>query len=348
MSDATLIEPLSKPRQHDSAGPWVLTWRRLKRDRVAMVSLVVVALFAVMIFAAATGLLAKHWSDEVAVSYAPPVFLDVQTNESTAIAKHTAPPTDISDIDPLAPYYKKWDARAAQLATTQGERVERLPFGADKWGHDVIAKTIKGSQISVIVGIGAAVVAVLIGTLLGAIAGYWGGWIDDLLEWFYNIFTSIPYILLILAIAAVFSRGFGTIILILGVTGWTGVYRLVRAEYLKHSERAYVRAAQALGASHVSRMFTHILPNISHVVLVQFSQYVVQFIKAEVILSFLDLGMPVGMVSWGTMLAEAQEELVTGKWWQLVAAGGTMAVLVTALSLFTDALRDALDPKLST
>lgn len=335
--------------QHDSAGLWLLAWRRLRRDRVAMVSLAVVIAFLIMMIAAATGLIAKHWAAEVAVSYAPPAFARGAVDGKTVgVARsQAAPPVDISDIDPLAPYYQEWNARAAKLAATQAKRVDYLPFGADKWGHDVIAKTIKGSEISVTIGIGAALVAVLIGTVLGALAGYWRGIIDDVLEWFYNIFTSIPYILLILAIAAVFSRGFSTIILILGLTGWTGIYRLVRAEYIKHTERAYVRAAQALGASHLSRMFVHILPNISHVVLVQFSQYVVQFIKAEVILSFLDLGVPVNLVSWGTILAEAQEELVIGKWWQLVAAGGSMAVLVTAISLLTDALRDALDPKLS-
>jgi peptide/nickel transport system permease protein len=196
------------------------------------------------------------------------------------------------------------------------------------------------------VGLTAALFATLIGTILGALAGYWGGKVNDFLEWFYNIFTSIPYILLILAFAAVMSRGLQTIILILALTGWTGIYRLMRAEYIKHCSREYVKAAQAIGASHFSRMFVHILPNASHVILVQLSQHVVGFIKAEVILSFLGLGVPVDMVSWGTMLAEAQNELVIGKWWQLFAAGASMAVLVTAFSMLTDSLRDALDPKL--
>jgi peptide/nickel transport system permease protein len=152
---------------------------------------------------------------------------------------------------------------------------------------------------------------------------------------------------LILAVAAVFSRGFTTIVLILGLTSWTGIYRLVRAEYLKHAERPYVRAAEALGASHWSRMFKHILPNISHVILVQYSRYVIDAIKAEVILSFLGLGIPVDMVSWGTILAETSEEVVIGQWWQIIAAGGSMAILVTAISMLTDSLRDALDPKLN-
>jgi peptide/nickel transport system permease protein len=257
-----------------------------------------------------------------------------------------AAPVDLSDVDPLAPRYKEWEERAAKIAVTETKRAETLPFGGDKWGRDVLLKVIKGSEVSIFVGLVAAVLATIIGTFLGAMAGYWGGKTNDFLEWFYNIFTSIPYILLILAFAAVFKKGLDTIIVILALTGWTGIYRLVRAEYIKHSAREYVKAAQAIGASHMSRMFIHILPNASHVILVQLSQHVVSFIKAEVILSFLGLGVPVDMVSWGTMLAEAQNELVIGKWWQLFAAGASMALLVTAFSLLTDSLRDALDPKL--
>ncbi len=341
---------MSKP-VYNSAGPWQLAWQRLRRDAVAMWSLAVTLIFLIIMLASFSGLLAANWNAEVAPSYAEPTFAKVTNtvsgNTPVGIQRPEAgPPVDISDIDPLAPRYAEWRERTANIAAEQASHATRIPFGADKWGHDVLAKTIKGSEVSITVGIVAALLAVMIGTVLGALAGYFGGAVDALLEWLYNVLTSLPYILLILAVAAVFSRGFTTIILILGLTGWTGVYRLVRAEYLKHRERAYVLAAQALGASNLSRMFKHILPNISHVMLVQFSQNVVGFIKAEVILSFLGLGVSVDMVSWGTILAETQEELVIGKWWQLVAAGGAMAILVTAISLLTDAMRDALDPKL--
>ena len=206
---------------------------------------------------------------------------------------------------------------------------------------------IKGAETSVLVGIAAAVLATLLGTVLGALAGYWGGWVDAAIDWLYGVFTAVPYLLLVFAIAAVLQqRGVTTIILILGLTGWTGVYRLIRAEYLKHKVREYVQAARAIGASHARRMFVHILPNASHVVLVQLSQQVVNFIKAEVILSFLGFGVPVDVVSWGSILNEAPGELILGKWWQLSAAGFAMAVLVTAFAMLTDALRDALDPRL--
>ncbi|WP_313659802.1 ABC transporter permease, partial [Acinetobacter variabilis] len=227
------------------------------------------------------------------------------------------------------------------------ELKQSLFFGADKWGQDVLLKTIKGAETSILVGLIAALVAVVIGTVLGAIAGYFGGWVDDVLNWFYNIFTSIPYLLLVLAIAAVLQqKGILSIILILGLTGWTGVFRLVRAEYMKHTAREYVLAAKAIGVSNMRRIFVHIFPNVSHIALVQMSILAVAFIKSEVILSFLGFGVPIGVVSWGSMLNEAQSELILGKWWQLTAASVAMAVLVTAFSMFTDALRDALDPKL--
>jgi oligopeptide transport system permease protein len=353
---AVLTTPPAAPLQ-ESPGLWTLAWRRLRQDNVGMVSLAIVAFFILMIAASASGLIARDWHKEKGVSYANPSFLEGAENlEAKAMAQKQAaskaPPVDLSDIDPLAPWYAEWEKRAAQIAVTEVKRAETLPFGGDKWGRDVLQKAVKGAEVSIFVGLVAALLATIIGVVLGAAAGYWGGWVNDFLEWFYNIFTSIPYILLILAFAAVaqasgkFGKGILPIVLILSLTGWTGIYRLMRAEYIKHTNREYVKAAQAIGASNASRMFVHILPNASHVALVQLSQHTVSFIKAEVILSFLGFGVPVDMVSWGTMLAEAQNELVIGKWWQLFAAGASMALLVTAFSLLTDSLRDALDPKL--
>ena len=348
---AVLTNGTPPPARQESPGLWTLAWRRLRNDRVGMIALVVVVIFIGLMLASYAGLVAKGWSKEAGVSYANPTFMagaeNLEAKQVTNKETSTkAPPVDLSDIDPLAPRYKEWEERAAKISVTETKRSDTLVFGGDKWGRDVLQKVIKGSEVSIFVGLTAALLATLIGTFLGAMAGYWGGRVNDFLEWFYNIFTSIPYILLILAFAAVFKRGLDTIIFILALTGWTGIYRLIRADYIKHGNREYVKAAQAIGASHMSRMFVHILPNVSHVVLVQLSQHVVGFIKAEVILSFLGLGVPVDMVSWGTMLAEAQNELVIGKWWQLFAAGASMAILVTAFSLLTDSLRDALDPKL--
>jgi len=336
-----------------SPGLWALAWRRLRADRLAMAALAVLGAFLLMLLLSATGVIAADWERETGVHYAPPTFVGAAAPAATAASAAAAAVPD-NPFDPLAD-----DVRAlrAQLQSGGGSaggagegaapRRATLPFGADKWGHDVLLKTVKGGETSIVVGLVSAFVAVGLGTLFGAVSGYYGGIVDDLFNWFYSVFTSIPSILMILTVAAVLQqRGVLTIVLILGLTGWTGPYRLIRAEYIKHKAREYVMAADAIGASDWRKMFAHIFPNVSHVALVQLSILAVGFIKAEVILSFLGFGVPVGVVSWGSMLNEAQNELILGKWWQLTAAAAAMAVLVTAFSLFTDALRDALDPKI--
>jgi peptide/nickel transport system permease protein len=253
------------------------------------------------------------------VPNAPPTVLGPRRRGPRRDRSAEGPNVDLSDIDPLAPRYKEWAERAAQMKTQETQRVETLPFGGDRLGRDVLSKAIKGTEISVFVGVLAALLATLIGTC-SAPGRLLRRQVDDFLEWLYNVFTAVPDILLIFAFAAVFGRGIGTVVLILGLTGWAGVYRQVRAEFIKHRGREYVRAAEAIGASAGSRMFRHILPNVSHVILVRLSLLVVGFIKAEVILSYLGLGVPVDQVSWGTMLSEAQSELILGYWWQLAAA----------------------------
>jgi peptide/nickel transport system permease protein len=354
-------------------GLWGLAWRRLRADRVAMAALAVVLAFLLMVLLSASGLIVADWEEEVGVNYAPPGFAGAAAPAVAPSAPQQALPDNPFDpladdmralraqlaggavemygvVDPLAADLAA--LRAAQPAASGGgaaagaARRATLPFGGDKWGHDIIKKTIKGGETSIVVGLVAALLAVALGTVFGALSGYCGGVVDDFFNWFYSIFTAIPSVLMILTVAAVLQqKGVLTIVLILGLTGWTGPYRLIRAEYIKHKAREYVMAADAIGASHWRRMFGHIFPNISHVALVQMSILVVGFIKAEVILSFLGFGVPVGVVSWGSMLNEAQNELILGRWWQLTAAAIAMALLVTAFSLFTDALRDALDPK---
>jgi peptide/nickel transport system permease protein len=330
-----------------SEGVWHAAWRRFKADRVGLVSALIVLAFLLLVLLASLGLVAKNWQAEVGVANAPPTFIGPKPPEATgAIEVPKGPNVDLSAVDPLAPRYAEIEEAAKKYRTTETPKAETLPLGGDRLGRDVLDKAVKGTQISVFVGVLAAVLATLIGTVLGALAGFFGGKVGDFLEWLYNVFEAIPGILLIFAFAAVFGRGIGTVVLILGLAGWTGLYRQVRAEFMKHGGREYVRAAEAIGASAWSRMFKHILPNISHVILVRMSLLVVGFIKSEVILSYLGLGVGVEDVSWGTMLAEAQSELILGHWWQLAAATLFMAVFVTAFSLMADAVRDALDPKL--
>lgn len=376
------FEAVAVPEKR-GGGFWSLAWQRFRDDRVGVSSLVIVAAFFIMVLLSALGVIAGNWNKEVGIHDAPPDLWGLltpavpeavgnaaqraaQTMEKTQ-SMEALPPSTVVDplaetlvrlrgeddalpenriMDPLAETLRSLGADDKTL-TVEKEKRASLPFGGDRWGRDVLEKTVKGSQTSIIVGLSAALLATLLGTLLGALAGYYGGRADDVLNWVYNVFSAIPYLLLILAVAAVLQqRGVMTVILILGLTGWTGVFRLIRAEYIKHRGREYVQAAHAFGVPDRRILFSHILPNVSHVVLVKVSLLAVGFIKAEVILSFLGFGVAVDEVSWGSMLNDAQRELILGKWWELAAAGGAMALLVTAFSLLTDAMRDALDPKI--
>ncbi|MBV8633812.1 MAG: ABC transporter permease, partial [Burkholderiaceae bacterium] len=313
-----------------SPGLWMLAWRRLRADRLAMASLAVVAAYLVMIALSGSGLIAADWDREVGVNYAPPSFVGAvqQAGKSgIAIEERDVPenpldplkdvlrelraqrgdvqPAVVQDygiVDPIGPEIAQLRAQLAKEGRgASAERTAALPFGADKWGHDIVKKTVKGSETSIVVGLLAALLATLLGTVLGAMAGYFGSVADDILNWVYSVFTAVPNLLLIMAVAAVLQhKGVATIVLILALTGWTGTFRLVRAEYIKHKSREYVLAAGAIGASHWRRMFSHIFPNVSHVALVQMSVLSVGFIKYEVILSFLGFGVPVGVVSWGS------------------------------------------------
>jgi ABC-type dipeptide/oligopeptide/nickel transport system permease subunit len=335
-----------------SRGVWTLALRRLRRDRLGMASFVVVLAFLAVSLASAVGLVAADWEREIAVSYAPPAFVHderpaAEDPAAAALDSAHTPAGEITGIDDPLRETLEQIGREFRGASDAQSRAATRPLGADKWGRDVLLKVVKATETSLLVGLAAALLAVVLGTVFGAYAGYFGGRVDAVFNWLYSVLTSIPYLLLILAIAAVLGqKGTATVVLILGLTGWTGIFRLVRAEYMKHKVREYVQAADAIGASDARRMFVHILPNVSHVVLVQLSLHVVLFIKSEVILSFLGFGVGVDTVSWGSMLNEAQNELLIGKWWQLAAATAAMAVLVTSFSLFTDALRDALDPRL--
>lgn len=218
-------------------------------------------------------------------------------------------------------------------------------LGTDIFGRSVLSKLINGTQVAMSVGLVSSLIAIPIGVALGALAGYFGAWIDELVVWFYTTVSSIPGIMLLMSIAFILGKGIGTVYIALGLTSWVGLARLIRGEVLKHKNREYVQAAGAIGAGHGRKLIKHIIPNVSHIVIIFTSLQFQVAIKSEVILSYLGIGVT-GQPSWGTMIDDAKLELSRGVWWQLAGATVAMFVVVLAFNILGDALRDALDPKL--
>jgi ABC-type dipeptide/oligopeptide/nickel transport system permease subunit len=218
-------------------------------------------------------------------------------------------------------------------------------LGTDIFGYSVLFKTIQGARIAMSVGFVSSLISLPIGLVLGAAAGYFGKWVDEIVVWLYTTVSSVPQILLLLAIALALGKGITAIFLALGLTSWISLARVIRGEFIKHKSRDYVVAAESLGASHSSRIFKHILPNVTHFVIINFSINFMSAIKAEVILSFLGLGVQ-GQPSWGVMIDDAKLELSRGVWWQLFGATFAMFFVVLAFNILGDALRDSLDPKI--
>lgn len=227
-------------------------------------------------------------------------------------------------------------------------------FGTDYLGDSVLRKTLYGAKTSITVALFASVLSIVIGVPLGAIAGYFRGFIDEIIVWIYSTLSNIPYIILILAFAVVLRdrellgiklSGITSVYLAMGLTGWVGICRLIRGEIIKRKESEYVLAARSYGCSGVRIVFRHLLPNVSHIIIIYFSLRFVTFIHAEVILSFLGLGEN-NKPSWGAMINDARIELPRDVWWQMAAATIAIFIISLALNIFGDALRDSLDPKL--
>lgn len=219
-------------------------------------------------------------------------------------------------------------------------------LGSDRLGRDIFKRTLVSINVAFKIGLVTALIACFIGLILGGIAGFFGGWLDLLITWLYSVFSSIPYIVLVLLIAAMTRDQPGLISLYIafGLTFWIGPARVVRGEVMKIKQMEYVQAARALGNSPFRILVKHILPNTMYLIFVYFSLIFIGAIKSEVILTFLGLGVK-GMPSWGSMISDASKEIIGGFWWQMLGASFALFLLVYAFNIFTDALQDALDPK---
>ena len=244
----------------------------------------------------------------------------------------------------LAPFVAR-DPGAINISLQLQPPSWSYPLGTDDLGRDVLARILYGARISLLVGFVAVGIATTIGILLGSLAGYYGGWVDSLIMRFVDIMLCFPSFFLILAVIAFLEPSIWNIMIIIGLTGWMGVARLVRAEFLSLRERDFVVAARALGAKDGRIIFRHILPNAISPVLVSATLGVAGAILTESALSFLGIGVQPPTPSWGNMLIAGKQTLGTA-WWLSAFPGLAILITVLGYNLLGEGIRDALDPRL--
>lgn len=279
-----------------SDSPGKKVWRRFRRNRLALVGLVILFIFVL-----------------------------------TAV---------------FAPLLTPHDPNRANLrARNQPPSREHL-FGTDDMGRDILARTLYGGRISLSVGLVAVGISLTIGTLLGAVSGYFGGFVDTVIMRLADVFYSFPFLILAITATAVLGPSIYNIMIILGLLSWPGGARLLRAEFLKLKSVDFVAAAQAIGARPTGVMFRHILPNAFSPLLVSATLGVAAAILSEAGLSFLGLGVPPPAPSWGNMLNRARPlHILSNMPWMWLAPGMAIFVVVLSINFVGDGLRDAFDPR---
>jgi peptide/nickel transport system permease protein len=244
---------------------------------------------------------------------------------------------------------------SAPLAATEyrerrAQALEHGPhlLGTDSAGEDVFYLTLKGVRTALFIGMFTTLIIIPVAAFMGIVAGYFRGWIDDTVQLLYTMLASIPEILLLVSLMIVLGRGLPQLCFALGVTSWVGLCRLVRGETLKLRELEFVQGSKALGAGTARLLWSHILPNVMHIIVIAFVLRFSGLVMTEVVLSYLGIGVAPGTGSWGLMIDAARLELARDPivWWSLAAAFGAMFLLILSFNYFGDVLRDALDPRL--
>jgi peptide/nickel transport system permease protein len=300
---------------------WKAAWKRLRGDRTGMGALVLIC-----------------------------VFLIVGTLESFSIPQETGSRTLLQLATAGIPQEKGYSApmAATTLSVANPKPLAgRHLFGTDALGRDTFVQTLRATRSALWIGGLTSLIYIPLGVLLGILAAFYRGWVDDLVQYLYSTVAAVPEILMLVSILMVLGKGLGTMAIALGITGWVGMARLIRGETLRQVERPYVAAARAMGQSDWKILTRHLLPNVMHLVLIKAVLGFSGLVLAEAVLSYLGVGSPVGTASWGAMIDASRSELSREPfvWWNISSSACALFLLVLALNLFGDSLRRAFDPK---
>jgi ABC-type dipeptide/oligopeptide/nickel transport system permease subunit len=343
-----------KSRSHSL---WYYSWKRLKRNKLAMVGLSVT--FLLIFIALFAGLIAPYDPDQQILEYVtkPSGFQgNVLLKQSDLNAEDVIPlPIQSYRIEGDHVAYVSDEgnnltiplSRLAGKSEADWHREPRYHLGTDSFGRDVLSRLIYGARVSLLVAFFSELISIFVGIVLGAIAGFYRGWVDDVLMWFTNVVWSIPSILLVIAISIALGLGLWQTIIAIGVTGWVDMARIVRGQFFTLRETEYVEATRALGLSNMRAIFRHILPNSVGPIIVIATAGFASAIIYEASLSFLGLGVQPPTSTWGRMIKDGYGFIAAGSNWGLTIYPALAIMLaVFAFNLFGDGLRDAMDPKL--
>jgi peptide/nickel transport system permease protein len=318
---------------------WGLTWRRYRRSKLAFAALVYVGLMALIALLAPLLANRKPLLERTAAGWSSPALADYW-NDDPDLDLPSQPPTFVLRT-PVAYSPNTIDLRARLEGPAGGHLL-----GTDDLGRDVLARLIHGAQVSLTVGLIATLIAVIVGSFFGAIAGYYGGAADWIVSRTIEVVVCFPFLFLVLGIVALFKPSMATIMIALGLTSWTSEARYIRGELLRIREIEYAQAARASGARDARIIFRHLLPNALAPVIVSASFGVAGAILTESALSFLGLGVPLPTASWGSMLSAAREHLEYA-WWVVLFPGLAIFTTVAAFNIVGERMREALDPRSS-
>jgi len=300
----------------EGRSPWVLAWRRLRRDRAAMVSLVVVGLIVLLALGA-------------------PVVAAITGHGDLQQFRGPQPPLGLNALgQPVGPNSTFW-------------------LGTDDQGRDILVRIAYGARVSLFVGVVATALTVLGGLVIGLAAGYFGGLVDSVLARFMDWLLAVPFLLLAISLISVvqihpigpIKPGLPVVIIVLGFFGWASVGRIVRGQVLSIREKEYVEAARALGAGPWRIMFVDILPNLLAPLIVYSTLLIPATIVGEASLSFLGVGVLPPTADWGAMISSSQQVYLYGAWWYLVFPSVALLITTLVFNIFGDGVRDAFDPR---
>lgn len=341
----------------ESHSPWYYSWKRLKRNKLAMAGLVVISLLTLVALFA--DFISPYPPNQQVLEYAVQptgfkgnvLYKQSETGDGEKIAipvrSYSVHGDSVDYVDYTGTHKRIAIARLAGKSENEWHATPTYVFGTDRYGRDVLSRLIYGARVSISVGLIAESISLMIGIILGAFGGYFRGWIDEVMMWLTNVTWSFPNILLVIAISVALGQGFWQAFIAIGVSNWVDTARIVRGQFFTLRESDFVEATRALGFPSVRTIFKHVLPNAVGPITVTSTAGFAGAIVAEAGLSFLGLGVQPPTASWGQMIRDGYGYIAAGSNWGLTVYPSVAIMLaVFAINLLGDGLRDALDPKL--